>query len=143
MISPPDPGCDEEMPMASSKTEASIDRSPNDVWNVLRDFGGLTGYMPGVDSCTVDGDVRTVGTMGIEVKEQLRELDDETRTISYSIVESPMDNLTSHLATISVDAEGSGTHLTWEVEVEPDDLLPLFAGIYEQSVAALKEKFES
>jgi hypothetical protein len=54
-----------------------------------------------------------------------------------------MDNLTSHLATISVDAEGGGTHLTWEVEVEPDDLLPLFAGIYEQSVAALKEKFES
>jgi hypothetical protein len=99
--------------------------------------------MPGVDSCTVDGDVRTVGTMGIEVKEQLRELDDDTRTISYSIVESPMDNLISHLATISVDAEGKGTHLTWEVEVEPDDLLPLFAGIYEQSVAALKEKFES
>jgi carbon monoxide dehydrogenase subunit G len=129
--------------MAASKAEASIDRSPNDVWNVLRDFGGLADFMPGVDTCTVDGDVRTVGTMGIEVKEQLRDLDDDTRRISYSVIESPMTNMTSHLATISVDAEGSGTHLTWEVEVEPDDLLPLFSGIYEQSVAALKQKFES
>ena len=39
--------------------------------------------------------------------------------------------------------EGAGTHLTWEVEVEPDDLLPLFAGTYEQAVAAIKKQFES
>jgi carbon monoxide dehydrogenase subunit G len=129
--------------MASSKAEASIDRAPNDVWNIVRNFGGLADYMPGVESCTVDGDVRTVGTMGIEVKEQLRDLDDETRRISYSVIESPMTNLISHLATISVDAEGGGTHFTWEVEVEPDELLPLFSGIYEQSVVALKEKLES
>ena len=129
--------------MASAKAEASIDRSPNDVWNVLRDFGGLADYMPGIDSCTVDGDVRTVGTMGIVAKEQLRELDDDTRRISYSIIESPITNMTSHLATVGVDAEGSGTHLTWTVEVEPDELLPIFQGMYEQTVAALKEKFES
>lgn len=129
--------------MGSAKAEASIDRAPDDVWKVLRDFGGLVGNMPGVDSCTVDGDVRTVGTMGIEVKEQLRELDDETRKISYSVIESPIPNLVSHLATITVDAEGSGTHLTYEVDVEPDELLPLFSGVYEQSVIALKENFES
>jgi carbon monoxide dehydrogenase subunit G len=129
--------------MASSKAEASINRTPNDVWNVVRDFGGLADYMPGIDSCTLDGDVRTVGTMGIEVKEQLRDLDDDARRISYSVIESPMTNMTSHLATLSVDAEAGGTHFTWEVEVEPDDLLPLFSGIYEQSVVALKQKLES
>src|SRR5258705_13940201 len=89
------------------------DRAPNDVWNVVRVFGGLADYMPGVDTCTVDGDVRTVGTMGIEVKEQLRHLDDGLRQISYSVIESPMTNMTSHIATITVDAEGNGTHLTW------------------------------
>ena len=129
--------------MAGAKAEASIDRAPNDVWNIVRNFGGLAEYMPGIDSCTVDGDVRTVGTMGIEVKEQLRELDDETREISYSVIESPMNNMVSHLATISVDAEGGGTHLTWAVEVEPDELLPIFSGIYEQSVVALKKQLES
>lgn len=129
--------------MASAKAEATIDRTPNDVWNLVRDFGGIADFMPGIDSCTVDGDVRTVGTMGIEVKEQLRELDDDTRRISYSIIESPMSNMVSHLATISVDAEGSGTHLTWEVEVEPDELCGVFGGVYEQSVAALKKQLES
>ena len=129
--------------MAQAKSEASINRAPDDIWKVVRNFGGLTDYMPGVETCTVDGDVRTVGTMGIQVKEQLRDLDDDTRRISYSIIESPMTNMVSHLATISVDAEGSGSHLTWAVEVEPDDLLPIFQGIYEQSVIALKEKFES
>ena len=109
--------------MASAKAEATIDRTPNDVWNLVRDFGGIADFMPGIDSCTVDGDVRTVGTMGIEVKEQLRELDDDTRRISYSIIESPMTNMVLHLATISVDAEGSGTH--------------------EQSVVALKKQLES
>ena len=129
--------------MASGKAEASIARSPDDVWKVLREFGGLVDYMPGIESCTVDGDIRTVGMMGISVKEQLRDLDDDTRRISYSIVESPIPNLVSHLVTIAVDAEGEGTHLTWTVEVEPDDLLALLLGTYEGAVAALKEKFES
>jgi carbon monoxide dehydrogenase subunit G len=129
--------------MASGKAEASIAKSPDEIWKVLSDFGGLADYMPGIDSCTVDGDVRTVGTMGIEVKEQLRELDNDQRRLVYSVIASPMDNLVSHLATISVDAEGTGTHLTWEVAVEPDELLGLFLPIYEGSVKSLKEKFES
>jgi carbon monoxide dehydrogenase subunit G len=129
--------------MASAKAEASIARNPDDVWTAVRDFGGLVGFMPGIDSCTVEGDVRTVGTMGISLKEQLRDLDDDTRRISYSIIESPMTTLVSHLVTIAVDAEGDGTHLTWTVEVEPDDLLPLFQGTYEGAVTALKKKFES
>jgi carbon monoxide dehydrogenase subunit G len=129
--------------MGSAKFEVSIDRSPEDVWKVIRDFGGFPNFMPGIDSCTVDGDVRTIATMGIEIKEQLREVDDDTRKASYSVIESPMANLVSHLVTISVDPEGAGTHLTWEVDVEPDDLLPLFSGVYEGSVVALKQKFES
>jgi carbon monoxide dehydrogenase subunit G len=129
--------------MASHEAEISIARSPDDVWKVVRDFSGVADYMPGIDSCTVEGDVRTVGTMGITVKEQLRELDDDTRRIAYGIIESPMANMTSHQCVIGVDAEGDGTHLTWTVEVEPDELLAIFSGIYDGSVVALKEKLES
>ena len=88
--------------------------------------------MPGIDSCTVDGDVRTLQMMGIEIKEQLRDLDDDTRRFSYSVIASPMDNLVSHDATVAVDAEGDGTHLTWSVDVVPDELLPLFQGAYDE-----------
>ena len=38
---------------------------------------GSTTWMPGVETCVVDGDVRTIGMMGIEIKEQLRDLDDD------------------------------------------------------------------
>jgi carbon monoxide dehydrogenase subunit G len=129
--------------MADGKAEVSIDRSPDEVWKVVREFGGLDTWMPGVESCVVDGDVRTIGLMGIEIKEQLRSLDDTARRISYSVVESPMGNLESHLATIAVEPEGSGSHVTWSVEVSPDELLGLFVPVYEGSVVELKKKIES
>ena len=128
--------------MANGKAETSIDCSPDDAWKLLREFGSLGEWMPGVDSCTLDGDVRTIGMMGIEIKEQLRELDDDDRRISYSVVESPMGNLESHLATIKVDPEGSGTHLTYTVDVSPDELLGLFLPVYEGSVVEIKKKLE-
>ena len=129
--------------MADGKAEISIDRSPDDVWKLVREFGGLEQWMPGVDSCVVDGDVRTIGMMGIEVKEQLRERDDAARRFSYSLIESPMGNLESHLVTIAVEPEGAGSHVTWSVEVQPDDLLALFLPIYEGSVVELKKKVEA
>jgi carbon monoxide dehydrogenase subunit G len=128
--------------MADGKTEISVDVSPDDAWKLLREFGSLAEWMPGVESCTVDGDVRTIAMMGIEIKEQLRSLDDNARTISYSVVESPMGNLESHLATIRVEPEGAGSHLTWAVEVDPDELLGLFLPVYEGSLVEVKKKLE-
>ena len=131
-----------DVAMAQGKAEVSTDRSPDDVWKLVREFGGLETWMPGVESCVVDGDVRTVGMMGIEVKEQLRGRDEAGRRLSYSIVESPMGNLESHLVTIAVEPEGSGSHITWSVEVSPDDLLGLFVPIYEGAIVELKKKLE-
>jgi carbon monoxide dehydrogenase subunit G len=129
--------------MADGKAEVSIDKNPDDVWKLVREFGGLQTWMPGVESCVVDGDIRTIGLMGIEIQEKLRSLDDTARTISYSVVESPMGNLESHLATITVTPEGGGSHVTWAVEVVPDDLLGLFVPVYESSVVELKKKLEA
>jgi len=129
--------------MAQGKAEVSINRSPDEVWKVIREFGTLDEWMPGIDKCTLNGDVRTVEMMGISVKEQLRSSDDAARTVSYSVIESPMGNLESHTATITVEPEGTGSHLTWSVDVTPDELLGLFVPIYEGSCTALKEKFES
>ena len=129
--------------MASGKAEISISRSPDEVWKLVRDFGGLAGWMPGIDGCAVDGDVRTLDTMGIQIKEQLRRCDDDARRLSYSVVESPMGNLESHLATISVEPEGDGAHVVWSVEVLPDELLPLFQGVYESSVVEMKKRVET
>jgi len=129
--------------MAHGQSEVSVERSPDDIWKLIREFGALADYMPGVESCSLDGDVRTLQMMGIEIKEQLRSIDDDTRRLTYSVVESPMTNMVSHEATIAIDPEGSGSRVTWSVDVEPADLLPIFQGAYDNAVTALKTKFES
>jgi carbon monoxide dehydrogenase subunit G len=129
--------------MAEGKAEISIDRAPDEVWKLLREFGALAEWMPGVDTCTVDGDVRTLGMMGMEVKERLENLDDDNRVIAYSLFEAPIPNLQSHLCTIAVDPEGSGSHVTWTVAVSPDELLGVFLPIYEGSIGEIKKKVES
>jgi carbon monoxide dehydrogenase subunit G len=128
--------------VASGTAETTINRSPDDVWKLLREFGTLDAWMPGIESCTVEGDVRTLAMMGIEIKEQLRGLDDSARSISYSVIESPMGNLESHLATISVAPEGPGSHVTWTVDVSPAELLGLFLPVYEGSIVELKKQLE-
>jgi carbon monoxide dehydrogenase subunit G len=129
--------------MAHAETDISIDRSPDDVWKLVRDFGGIAEWMPGVETCEVDGDVRTIGMMGISIKEKLMNLDDATRSLSYSIVESPMGNLESHLVTIAVAAAGDGSHVTWTTDVAPDELMGLFAPTYEAAIGEIKKKAES
>jgi carbon monoxide dehydrogenase subunit G len=128
--------------MATGKAEVSIDRSADEVWKLVREFGSLGEWMPGIDSCVVNGDVRTLEMMGMEMKEQLRELDDDARSISYSLIEAPIPNLESHLATISVAESGTGSHVTWSYDVSPDELAGLFGPVYENSIGAIKKQVE-
>jgi hypothetical protein len=127
--------------MAEGRSEAKIAASPDTVWDLVGQFGGLDEWMPGIESCELDGDVRKLRTMGMEIHEQLKEHDDEARRISYSIVQSPVP-LDHHLATISVDADGDGSLLTWVYEVRPDELASAFGPVYEQSVQEVKAKLE-
>jgi uncharacterized protein YndB with AHSA1/START domain len=128
--------------MAEGKAEAHIATSPDKVWALVGDFGGLAGWMPGIDGCELDGDVRKLQTMGIEIHEQLKERDDSARRISYGIVQSPMP-LEHHRATITVDEEGDGSHVTWAYEIRPDEMVGAFGPVYEQSLQAVKTRLES
>jgi hypothetical protein len=128
--------------MADGKVEVHIERTPEDVWAVISDFGGLDGWMPGVDGCDLDGDVRTLNTNGMEIKERLVSQDDGARTQSYSIVEGPIP-VEHHLATLSVEPDGEGSRFTWAWEVRPDEMEALFSSIYEGSAQAVKDQLES
>lgn len=127
--------------MAEGKVEIRIERSADDVWAVIGDFGGLGEWMPGIDKCEVEGDVRVLHTMGLELHEQLKSQDDANRTHSYSLIQSPMP-LEHHLATITVTPDGDGSILTWAYEVLPDEMLAAFTPIYEGSVQAVKAQLE-
>lgn len=127
--------------MADGKVDVQIDRSADDVWALIGDFGGLGDWMPGIESCELDGDVRKLQTMGMEIHEQQVTRDDATRTISYSIVQSPMP-VEHHLVTLSVTPEGEGSVLTWAYEVRPDEMADAFGPVYEGSAQAVKTKLE-
>ena len=111
------------------------------MWKVAGDFGGLGGWMPGIETCTVDGDVRTISMSGMEIGERLVSRDDAGRVLAYSIVSGPAP-VDHHEATITVTPAGSGSHVTWAVDVEPETMLPLFEQIYGQSLDALKAHVE-
>jgi Polyketide cyclase / dehydrase and lipid transport len=128
--------------MAEGSTETTIAREPAAVWAVVRDFGGLEGWMPGIESCVVEGDDRVLGLIGISVRERLTARDDDKRTLTYSIVESPM-NLEHHEATIRVDDAPGGSHVAYDVAVSPDQMLDILVQTYGQALAALKDKVES
>ena len=127
--------------MAKGISQIDIARTTDDVWAVVGDFGGIAKWMPGIESCTLDGDVRTIDMSGMSIGERLVRRDDADRVLVYSIASGPAP-VDSHEATISVAPAGAGSHITWEVDVEPEAMLPLFEQIYQQSLDALKAHLE-
>jgi len=123
--------------VGKARAEIDIDKPAAAVWAVTGDFGGLAGWMPGIESCVVDGDDRILKMMGMEITERLERRDDDERSIVYGIVGGvPVEN---HKATITVVPNGDGSHVTWDVEVEPDEMTDMMHQIYQQSLQALKD----
>jgi carbon monoxide dehydrogenase subunit G len=127
--------------VAKGISEIDIARGADDVWAVAGDFGGLAGWMPGIESCSVDGDLRTIEMSGMTIGERLVRRDDAGRELVYSIASGPAP-VDHHEATITVTPDGAGCHVTWAVEVEPEAMLALFTQIYQQSLDALKVHVE-
>jgi carbon monoxide dehydrogenase subunit G len=122
--------------MGKARAEIDINRPADEVWAVVGDFGGIAGWMPGIESCHLDGDDRVIKTMGMEVTERLERRDEEERELIYAIVGGvPVIN---HKATITVVPDGRKSHVTWDVDVD-DDMTDVLHQMYQQSLVALKE----
>ncbi len=123
--------------MGKAQAAIDIDSPPEAVWKVVGDFGGIATWMPGVESCILDGDDRIIKMMGMEVTEGLRRRDPDERVLEYGIVGGvPVGN---HLAVIRVADAPGGSHVTWDVEIEPDEMTDMFRDVYQQSLQALKD----
>ena len=121
-------------------TEIEIDRGPDAVWAVVREFGEMS-WLPGVESVTVEGDIRTVTMMGMSIEEKLINLDDEKMQITYGIVGGPVP-IEFHEATISVVPAGDGTRASWAVTAAPEGTAAFMSGMYATGLEALKAKVE-
>ncbi len=126
--------------MASAQAAIDIKRSPDEVWAVIGNFGGIADWMPGIESCRLEGENRILAMPGMEITERLVSNSDDAHTQTYSIVDGvPVE---FHQATITVTAEGDGSKVTWDVEARPDEMTGVMQGMYQQTLDALKAKLE-
>lgn len=126
--------------MATATAELTMTATPDAVWAVVRDFHGLAGWMPGIDSSEPDGDDRVLSMMGMTIRERLLNLDEAAKSITYTIVDgAPVE---SHEATITVHTADGGSRVTWDVTATPDEMAGMMQGIYQGSLDALKTKAE-
>ena len=126
--------------MGEARAEITIDRAADDVWEKVGNFGDLL-WMPGVESCELEGDDRVLGMFGMRIVERLYARDEEARALTYGIVDGDMKPEV-HRATITVMPAGSGSFVTWDVEAD-DAMVEVMQGAYTGALAALKEQMES
>jgi carbon monoxide dehydrogenase subunit G len=128
--------------VGTAEASVSIDGTVETVWKHVGDFGGLDAWMPGVESCKLEGDVRILSVLGMEISEKLVRNDEDEHVLEYSIIDSPL-NAESHLGRISVHKDGDRSRVTWFVEVVPDSLTDLLVGTYQQALDQLKTHVET
>jgi hypothetical protein len=126
--------------MGEARAEITIDRSADDVWAKIGNFGELT-WMPGVETCELDGDDRVLGMLGMRIVERQFSRDDEDRTLTYGIVDGDMKPEV-HRATITVMPAGNRSFVTWDVETD-DAMVEVMQGAYTGALTALKDELES
>lgn len=126
--------------MGQAEVDIDIKADPDKVWSVVGDFGGLDKWLPGVESCTQQGDDRHLSMMNMNVTESLVKKDDAARQIVYGITDGvPVER---HQATITVSPAGNGSKVTWAVDTD-DAMTEMMSQIYQQGLVALKEHIES
>jgi uncharacterized membrane protein len=109
--------------MATGTASIDIDAPADQVWAVVGDFGGIGSWMPGIESCRVDGELRIIETMGMTISERMVSKDDTGRTLAYTIADgAPVE---SHQAVITVIPRGAGAQVTWDVDATPDEMADL------------------
>jgi carbon monoxide dehydrogenase subunit G len=126
--------------MGEARAETTIGKPADEVWAVIGDYGNLS-WMPGIDSCEMDGESgRVLAMFGMRIVERQLARDDAGRTYTYGIVDGDMKPEV-HEATITVHPQGDASHVTWDVKTD-DGMVEVMKGAYQGALDALKAKLE-
>jgi carbon monoxide dehydrogenase subunit G len=133
--------------MASVKVSERIEASADRVWELLRDFGAVSRYAPGIDSCEVEGEgvgaVRTLTMGAMSLKERLEACDDAGRRLQYAIVAGPLP-FENYLATIEVREDGGACTVDWSSTFDPQGVSEeqargMVEGIYRGGIKGIRK----
>ena len=129
--------------MASIRKERTIEASPEQVWDALRDWGALhERLVPGfVVDTRLDGEDRMVTFFnGVTVRERLISSSDDDRRLVWSIVEGPYAH---HNGAAQVLANDDGTaRFVWVADLLPDELGPPTDESMERGIETVKKTLE-
>jgi hypothetical protein len=128
--------------MASIHKEVTIDATPDDVWNAVRDVGAIHTRLAWqfVVDTRLEGDTRVVTfANGVVARERIVDVDDRARRLAYSVIEG---RPTHHNASIQIFPEGSGSRMVWIADLLPNDVAGAIDGMMAQGCAAMKQTLE-
>jgi hypothetical protein len=120
----------------------TINSSADSVWKAISDFQGIDKYIPGIASSAMEGSgVGALRTLRVEdggtVVERLESLNEQARTLSYSIVEAPLP-VAGYVSTMQIRAiAGDRCELTWSSVFEPKGVSEAKAGKLMESIYSL------
>ena len=126
--------------MASDKVEIDVTAPADAVWEVIGDFDACDKLFPAIEKIVIEdseaGHDRIISMFGMDIRERLISKDDTARVLIYTVVDLP-----NHLGTITVADQGGTSHVTWEFQVDSDDLLEMLRGTYATGLDALVTHF--
>ncbi|MFJ9677981.1 SRPBCC family protein [Streptomyces sp. NPDC101194] len=141
--------------MHTLQRSAVITATPDEVWRVIGDFGGLADWHPQVPPSTIEdgaspehpGAVRVFAIDGkVLARERLLALDAETHSYTYTVID-PVLPVSDYVATLAVHPHADGAEVRWSAAYQSaDDTVPqvesLFGdGTYGTGLTALAARF--
>jgi Polyketide cyclase / dehydrase and lipid transport len=120
----------------SVRHDVQLDCPPDKVWELVGDPARVPEWFPGIVSCSIEGDVRTIVTgSGLPMPEQLLTVDPVLRRFQYRIT-APL--FTEHLGTVDVHALEDGTSLVvYSTDANPAALALVIGGAARAALAQL------
>lgn len=129
--------------MASVRKEILIDASPADVWGAIRDFRARArGARIRRRHSRRRADRIVTFFSGAVQREPLVDLDDESRRLVYSAVDSPL-GATHYNASVQAFADGeTRSRVEWIVDVLPNEIGPVLGQLMDRGAAAMKQTLD-
>ena len=123
--------------------EIEIARSPDLVWDAIRDVGEIhKRLVPGfVTDCKLEGDWRAVTfANGLTARELIISVDDERKRHAWS---ARSERLTHHNASVQVFANGDGNcRVVWIADLMPNEALQSVSEMIQQALIVMKRTLE-
>lgn len=126
---------------ASVRRDIRIRRPAGDVWEVVGNPARVHEWFPGIVSCSVQGDERTITTVGGQVfTEKVFTLDPLQRRFQYAL-DSPMCR--QHLGTVDVvELDDRNCLVVYGTDAEPAAIALVIAGAAGAALECLRDLLE-